>query len=104
MRTCLLLAFAAACRSASADEITPEPVKPEPTPSERYERDMMVRFHMDQNFDLLRRIERLLIRGRLDEAKRFADAIAIAPGDPSLQAFAAQTAVVRERAATLARA
>jgi cytochrome c553 len=104
MRTLWLLTLAAACRSATADEAKLDPPKPEPTPSERFERDMMVRFHMDQNFDLLHRIERLLIRGRLDEAKRFADAIAIAPDDPSLQSFAAQTAVVRERAAALARA
>jgi cytochrome c553 len=64
----------------------------------------MIRFHMHENFDLLRAIERLLIRGKLDDATRFAAAIAEAPDEPGLGTWAAHAAVVRERAAALARA
>lgn len=76
----------------------------EPPPPKRFERDMVARFHMHQSFDLVRAIERLLIRGKLDEAKRFAEAIAMAPDEPAHGAWAAQTAAVRERATALARA
>lgn len=94
----LLLAVLSACQAATAD--TP---KPDPPPSKRFERDMMVRFHMHQNFDLVRAIERLLIRGKLDEAKRFAEAIAMAPDEPAHGAWATYTATVRERATAVAR-
>ena len=86
------IALVAACRPAAAD------------PPQEFERDMMVRFLMHQNFDLLRSIERLLLQGKLDDAKRFAEAIAIAPDEPSHGPWAAYTATVRERAASLARA
>lgn len=76
----------------------------EPPPPQRFERDMLARFHMHQSFDLVRAIERLLLRGKLDEAKRFAEAIALAPDEPAHGAWAAQTLRVRERAAALARA
>jgi mono/diheme cytochrome c family protein len=65
---------------------------------------MMMRFHMHQSFDLMRAIERLLIRGKLDEAKRFAEAIAMAPDEPAHGPWATYTATVRERAAAVARA
>ena len=95
-----LVFLVAACQSATAD--TPKPA--EPPPAKRFEHDMMMRFHMHQNFDLLRAIERLLIRGKLDEAKRFAEAIAMAPDEPAHGPWATYTATVRERAAAVARA
>jgi hypothetical protein len=76
----------------------------EPPPAKRFERDMLARFHMHQNFDLVRAIERLLIRGKLEEAKRFAAAIATAPDEPEHGAWATQTATVRARALALSRA
>lgn len=74
---------------------------PEPT-DERFEHDMMVRFHMHQNFDLMRGIERLLIRGKLDDAKAFARTIAIGRDDPGLSTVGAKTAKVRDLARALA--
>ena len=46
-----------------------------PTSPERFDRADLQRLHKHENFDLLRAIERLLIVGRLEEAKRFAAAI-----------------------------
>lgn len=97
----LAVAALAACQASRAD--TPKP-KTEPPPSTRFEHDMMVRFHMHQNFDLLRAVERLLIRGKLDDAKRFAEAIGSAADEPGQGPWATHTAQVRERAAALARA
>jgi hypothetical protein len=94
--------FAAVMFSACAAATAEPPVSDEP--DKRFERDMMVRFHMHQNFDLLRGIERLLIRGKLDEAKRFAEAIAIAPDEPAHGPWAAYTIAVRDQAAAVARA
>jgi cytochrome c553 len=101
MKICVALAaFAVACRPGMAD---PPPDR-EPPPAKRFERDMMVRLHMHESFDLLRAIERLLIRGQLDDAKRFAAAIAEAPDEPGLGAWTRHAMIVRERAAELARA
>jgi len=75
----------------------------EPPPEQRFEHDMLVRFHMHQSFDLLRAIERLLIRGKLDEAKHLAEALATAPDEPAHGPWAAQAVEVRDRAAALAR-
>jgi hypothetical protein len=77
-RAALLAALLGACSTPLAADTT----KAEPPPSVRFERDMMARFHMHQNFDLVRAIERLLIRGKLDEARVFATAISTAPDDP----------------------
>lgn len=68
------------------------------------EHDTAVRLHMHENFDLLRGMEKLLIRGRLDEAKQFARAIADAPDEPGLGTFAPYAVKVRDRAAELATA
>ena len=81
---------------------TPPPVAPAEPP--RFERDDLMRLHMHENFDLLRAIERLLIRGQLEEARTFARAIAEIPDPPSHGPWAAQVVAVRDRAAALARA
>jgi len=88
-----LLAWFAACQAATADTPTPTP-----------EHDLAMRFHMHRNFDLLRAIERLLIRGKLDEARRFAEAIATAPDEPAHGPWAAHAVAVRDRAMAVARA
>jgi cytochrome c553 len=90
----LFVVLALGCRASVA----------EPPPEQRFEHDMLVRFHMHQNFDLLRAIERLLIRGKLEEARGLADAIAMVPDEPAHGPWAAQAVVVRDRAAVLARA
>ncbi len=65
---------------------------------------MMVRFHMHENLGLLRAIEKLLVRGRLDDARQLARGIAEAPDEPGLGAWASHATVVRDRAARLAAA
>jgi cytochrome c553 len=97
--TLLLISLLAACQAATAD--TPPP---EPPPAKRFEHGMTLRFHMHQSYDLVRAIERLLIRGKLDEAKRFAEAIAMTPEAPAHGPWAALTATVRDRAMAVARA
>jgi cytochrome c553 len=90
-----LALLAAVCSHGVADA---------PKTPERFERVDVQRLHMHENFDLLRAIERLLIVGKLDEAKRFAAAISEAPDAPAHGPWAAQVVAVRDRAATLARA
>lgn len=72
------------------------------SPSVRFEHDMIVRIHMHENFDLLRAIEKLLVRGQLDEVRTFARGIANAPDEPGLGAWSRHATLVRDRAATLA--
>ncbi|CAN5894006.1 hypothetical protein BH11MYX3_BH11MYX3_12110 [soil metagenome] len=77
---------------------------PEPPTTGRFEHDMMVRFHMHENFDLLRAVEKLLLRGRLADATSLARAIAEAPDEPGLGTWAVQATKVRDLAAALGRA
>ena len=74
----------------------------EPKPSKRFEDNMMVRFHMHENYGVLRTMERLLVHGKIDAARDLADAIARAPEVPGMSTWAAQTARVRKSAAALA--
>jgi hypothetical protein len=91
----LCSAVLAACQPVAFAE--PEPIPP----SVRFEHDMLVRFHMHENFGLLRAIEKLLVRGKLDDARALARGIAEAPDEPGLSKFFVQAALVRARAATL---
>jgi cytochrome c553 len=78
---------------------------PPPKPERDRARELdTMRMHMHANFDLVRGIERLLIRGKLEEAKRFATAIAMAPDEPAHGPWATRVITVRDRAAELARA
>jgi cytochrome c553 len=110
IRTLLLASLLAACTKSSAEapkpREAPPPIGPKASapPPIRFEHDMMVRFHMHQNFDLMRAIERLLIRGQLDEARRFAEAISTAPDEPTHGPWASHVVIVRDRAAAVARA
>lgn len=97
----------------AADRLKPKPAprppiktrpEPRPQPPPRFERVDVMRMHMHENFDLLRAIERLLIFGKLDDAKRFAAAIAMAPDSPAHGPWAAHVVAVRDKAAALARA
>ncbi len=76
---------------------------PEAPAPARFEHDMIVRFHMHENFDLLRAIEKLLLRARLEDAKALAQAISEAPDEPGLGALAPHAIRVRDLAANLAR-
>lgn len=96
----MLVAVLAGCAVGAAD---PKPETP-PPPGTRFERDMMLRFHMHQNFDLLRATQRLLIRGKLEEARDLAAAIATAPDEPAHGPWIARTLAVRSRATALAQA
>ncbi len=89
----------ASCGVAEAKD--PPPPAPPPV---RFEHDMMVRFHMHENFGLLRAIEKLLLRGKREEATALARAIAEAPDEPSLGELEVHAIRVRDLAAALARA
>jgi len=79
------------------------PAKPDPdAPGARFERDMMMRFHMHASFDLARAVERVLIRGKLEDARPLAAALASAAEPPGLAPWAAQLALVRTRAQAVA--
>ena len=93
MRLVLLVACAAVLHGDA---------RAEPPPRQRFEQNMMVRFHMHENFGLLRTMERLLIHGKIDQARDLADAIARAPDEPGTAAWATQTTRVRQHAAALA--
>jgi cytochrome c553 len=103
VRLQLLVLLFAACQSSMAETPRPDPVKP-PKKDDQFERAMMLRFHMYQNFDLLRAIERLLVKGKLEEAKSFANSIAQAPEIPAHGSWTSHVIEVRDRAAVLGRA
>lgn len=110
----LLLAIDLGCQASEAQPPppgpppVPAPVRPpaqvDEHPSPRFERDMVVRFHMHESFDLLRATERLLIRGKLEDAKQLALSIGAAEDPPGLAPWAAYSARVRERAVALGNA
>lgn len=102
----VIFAIAVCCAvSCSTAAATPTPsVGSNDAATSRFEHDMLVRFHMHENFSLVRAIERLLLRGKLAEARDFARAIAIAPDEPGMSTWSKQTLLVRDRAAELASA
>lgn len=65
---------------------------------------MMIRYHMHENLDLLRAVEKLLLRDNLADATALARAIAESPDEPGLGKLGTQATKVRELAADLARA
>ena len=71
---------------------------------QRFEDGMMIRFHMHENYGVVRAIERLLLRGKLEEAKQLAAAIGEAPDEPGLSALSTRAAEVRRKALEVARA
>lgn len=78
------------------------PAQPQPPrPPDDYD---AMRLHMHASFDLVRAIERLLIRGELKNAARLAAEIAMAPDQPAHGAWASRVVAVRERAAEISRA
>src|ERR1700733_2329234 len=97
------LALVAALAIASC-QTTASATPDDRAPTERFERDMMTRFHMHASFDTVRGIERLLIRGKLDDARYFARLLATEPDVPGLAPWAKEIALVRERAAAVATA
>jgi mono/diheme cytochrome c family protein len=107
-----LLALVVACTSRATADPTPASGSgaagsgsaTRAPPSERFEHDMMVRFHMHENFGVVRAIERLLLRGKLEEARDLARAISIAPDEPGLGTWSEQAIRVRDQASVLATA
>jgi cytochrome c553 len=96
----VVIATAAMCPLLSA---APTPERPRPEPP-NFEHGMMVRFHMHENYGMFRAIERLLLRGRLDDAKFLASGIGEAPDEPGLSAFVVYEARVRTRAQDIVKA
>ncbi|HEU4731886.1 MAG TPA: hypothetical protein VFT22_28520, partial [Kofleriaceae bacterium] len=80
------------------------PSEPPLPPSKQFEHDMMVRYHMHGHLDLVRAIDRLLLRGNLEDTRALARSIAESPAAPELTAWQAEINVVRQRAAALAAA
>jgi cytochrome c553 len=80
------------------------PVPGRAPPPDPLDRDTMMRLHMHASFDLIRAIERLLISGKLDDAKRFAATISEPADAPAHGRWASQVVLVRDRAAAVARA
>jgi cytochrome c553 len=93
-----LIAAVVACQSADARGPGPGSAT---TRSERVGHDVLVRYHMHQRLDLLRPIELLLVRGKLDDARFFARQIADTPDEPGLEGLAKRTDAVRARAAEI---
>lgn len=92
------VAFAAACQPATAQE-TPEPKRPR-----RADPELMTRFHMYRQLDLSRAVERLIVRGKLAEARALAETMAEAPDPADIAPWAAEAAEVRDRARAIASA
>jgi mono/diheme cytochrome c family protein len=102
MRPLVLVALAACAPAASAGPAQTGSAGSDVTA--RFEHDMLVRMHMHENFGLVRAIEHLLVRGKLDDAKELARGISQAPDEPGSSAWATSTALVRDRAAAIAAA
>ncbi len=92
-----IILVAVLCRPSTADA-------PKPPPATTFEHDMLVRFHMHENYDLARATERMLLRGKLEEAKSLAAGIATAPDESGDPRWAAHGLRVRDAAAQLSRA
>jgi cytochrome c553 len=93
-----VLATLAGCQTSVADEGQSNALTPQ------RKDEIAVRFHMERNYDLSRAIERLLVRGQLDDARALSASLASASEPPALEAWARQAAAVRERAIALAAA
>ena len=89
-----ILTAVTACSTSYADD----------PPSRQFEHDVTARFHMHENYEVYTAIEHLLVHGKVDEVRDFARSIGIAPDEAGLSAWAAQAAVVRQRALALAAA
>ncbi len=97
LASCQPIAEAEPGRGSASEARRPAP--PDLAPArERFERKLMMRFHMHASFDLARGIERMLIRGKLEDARPLAAALAIDPEPPGLAPWATQLALVRTRA------
>lgn len=88
-RALLLLLLAIGCQSASAVE-----------PPQEHE--TAVRLHMREHYDLDRAIERLLVRGQLEQARDLSRVMGGASDDLGFGTATRHVVLVRERAAALA--
>lgn len=98
MAKLLTLTFLLGCQAIS----TRDNPQIQPAPVVRSDDELIVRFHMYRHFDASRAIERLLVRGNLDDAQALARSMASVPEPVALEPWARQLALVRERAAALA--
>jgi mono/diheme cytochrome c family protein len=87
------LAIASGCQAAAEEAV----------PARKHD-ELMGRFHMYRGYDLSRAIDRLLVRGDLDNARALAASMANITPPPALETWARQTSLVRDRAAALASA
>jgi hypothetical protein len=93
---CLLAGFAACGRSAAGED--PERQPPEPP---RFEKPAMVAFHMRQHFADLREVERLLIAGKVEDARSRGFLLTKSAPDPGMARWQRDFEDVRDAASSL---
>ena len=98
MRSMLLLAIFAGCSRPASGSDDPQPQPPEPV---RFDKPAMVAFHMRAHFGDLRDIERMLIKGKLDDAKTRAFLLTVQATDAGLARWQREVAEVTEAARSL---
>ena len=76
----------------------PQRQPPEPV---RFDKPAMVQFHMRRQLDDLRKVERLLIAGKLDEARTRAAALTLTAPDPGMARWQREVDAVTEAARAL---
>lgn len=91
------LLMASCGRPAESGE-DPQRQPPEPP---RFDRPAMVDFHMRRQLDDLRQVERLLIAGKLDEARARAEPLTRAVPDPGMERWRREVDAVTQAAAAL---
>jgi cytochrome c553 len=98
-RTSLIAAIlAAGCGRPALGDKDPPQQPPEPV---RFDRPALVQFHMRRQLDDLRKVERLLIAGQLDEAKARAAPLAQPAPDPGMARWQHDVDAVSEAARAL---
>jgi len=88
------IALASCGRPASGGD-DPQRQPPEPA---RFDKPAMVQFHMRRQLDDLRKVERLLVAGKLEDAKAWAAALVQAAPDPGMARWQREVDDVTEAA------
>ena len=102
MRAFVLILAACSASEGSGEEhgLRDDPVSEPPRPVQ-LERKAMVDFHMQRHFDDLRSVEKLLIAGKLDDAKSAAFLLTKPSTDPGMKRWDVQSQRVTDAAVAL---
>lgn len=93
--------LSAGCGHPSQSGGDPQPLPPAP---ERFDKPAMVQFHMRRQLDDLRKVERLLIAGKLEDGKTRAARLTQPAPDPGMTRWQGDVDAVTNAAAALAAA